>query len=105
MFALQTPDAICLALGERVRLLRLARNLSQLELAGMCGTSLSSVRRLEAQGQGTLKLLVRVALALNAGGLDDLLVMPTQTIAQAQAAAGPQRRRARKPAGAAGRGR
>ena len=107
MFALQTPEAICRSLGERVRLLRLARNLSQLELAGMCGSSLSSIRRLEAQGQGTLNLLVRAALALNViDGLDDLLVLPSQTIAQAQAAAGvQQRRRARKPAGDVGRAR
>ena len=104
MLALQTPHSICLALGARVRLLRLARNLSQLELAGMCGASLSSIRRLEAQGQATLSLLVRAALALNAaGGLEDLFVLASQTIAQAEAAVGAQqRRRARKPAGVTG---
>lgn len=110
MFSLQTPDLICRALGERVRLLRLARNLSQMELAGMCGASFSSIRRLEAQGQATLSLLVRAALALNAiGQLDDLFILPSQTIAQAEAAAGAQQRqRARKPSGVpdgAGKGR
>ncbi len=89
-----------------MRLLRLARNLSQLELAGMCGASLSSIRRLEAKGQATLQLLVRAATALNAtDGLDTLLLLPTQSIAQAEAAIGVQgRRRARRLGAGAGAG-
>jgi len=98
MLSLKSPDAILNMLGERIRVLRLARNLSQQDLAAMCGASLSSVRRLEVGGQGTLHLLVRAGLALDAaGGLDELFVLPSQTIAQAEAAAGAQQRqRARK---------
>lgn len=49
------------------------------------GTSLSSIRRLEARGQGTLELLVRVAQALHrVGHLENLLVLPVLSIADAE---------------------
>lgn len=98
MFVLQSPDAICRTLGERVRVLRLARNLSQEELAGMSGASLSTVRRLEASGQGSLVILVRVALALQATeGLEHLFAPPPRSIAEAEAVARmATRQRARK---------
>lgn len=102
MFILQAPETICRTLGERIRKLRLARNLSQDDLAGMTGASLSSIRRLEAGGQGTLNLLARVALALQAAEtLEPLFAQATHNIAQAEAAlqAG-GRQRARKPAAA-----
>lgn len=41
------PEAICRTLDKHVRLLRLARNLSQRELAGVSGVSPSTVRQLE----------------------------------------------------------
>lgn len=99
MLALQSSEAICRTLGERVRALRLRRNLSQQELARMCGVSLSSVRRLEAQGQGSLLLLVQAAAALGAAdALDAWLVEPAQTIAEAtRAQQASARRRASKP--------
>ncbi|MGC3983691.1 MAG: helix-turn-helix transcriptional regulator [Pseudorhodoferax sp.] len=86
-------------LGERARVLRLARNLSQQELASMSGTSLSTVRRLETSGQGSLQLVVQVAQALHAvQGLDALFAMPVRSIAEAEAAARVSlRQRARKP--------
>lgn len=88
MFILQSPEAICRTLGERVRVLRLARNLSQGELAGMSAASLSTIRRLEASGQGSLQLLVQVALALQATeGLELLFASPPRSIAEAEAAA------------------
>ncbi len=97
MFELQSPEAICKVLGARVRALRLARNLSQSELADMCNVSLSGVRRLESQGQGSLSLLVKAALALNATDtLAPLFAAPVLSIAQAQSAAQmATRRRAR----------
>ena len=52
MLDLFTPETICRTLGERLRALRLARNLSQQDLAAMSGVSLSTVRRLESAGQG-----------------------------------------------------
>jgi len=65
----------------------------------MAGASLSSIRRLEAGGQGTLILLARVAMALRTTqGLEGLFNEPLQTIAQAEAAVQvAQRQRARKP--------
>ncbi|MBS0465744.1 MAG: helix-turn-helix transcriptional regulator [Proteobacteria bacterium] len=92
------PEAICRTLGERVRLLRLARNLSQQELAGMSGVSLSTVRRLEASGQGGLQTLVQVAQALGAvDGLQGLFALPERSIAELEAAVQTvQRQRARK---------
>lgn len=104
MLSLQSPRAICQALGTRLRALRLARNVSQAELARMAGASLSSVRRLEAHGQGSLALVVQVALALQAAEALDALFAPlTRSIAQVEAAVlVSQRRRARNPAPVAG---
>ncbi|HEV6964470.1 helix-turn-helix transcriptional regulator [Roseateles sp.] len=105
MIDLLPASAVCAQLGLRLRALRLARNLGQAELAARAGCSLSAVRRLEAQGQGSLELVVRVAQALQAAdGLGALFELPAVTsIAQAEAAAGgPVRRRAsRRSAGAA----
>lgn len=92
------PETICRTLGERVRQLRLARNIAQQELAAMAGVSLSTVRRLESGGQATLLTLVQVAQALGAvDGLQELFVLPERSIAELEAAAqAVQRQRARK---------
>ncbi|MGQ3053401.1 MAG: helix-turn-helix domain-containing protein [Roseateles sp.] len=104
MIDLLPASAVCAQLGRRLRALRLLRNFGQAELAARAGCSLSAVRRLEAHGQGSLELVVRVAQALQASqGLDALFDLPALTsIAQAEAlASGPSRRRAsRRPAGA-----
>lgn len=90
---LLTPDEACSDLGARCRGLRLARNLSQAELAAMTGSSLSSIRRLEARGQGTLMLLVRIIQALQAGAqLESFLVLPTRSIADVERAVAATRR-------------
>jgi transcriptional regulator with XRE-family HTH domain len=97
MIDLLPAPAVCAQLGRRLRALRLVRNLGQAELAARAGCSLSAVRRLEAQGQGSLELVVRVAQALQAAdGLGTLFELPALTsIAQADAlASGPSRRRA-----------
>lgn len=96
MFALLSAEVACQRLGERVKALRLARNISQSELAGMTGSSLSSIRRLEASGQGSVELLVRTAQSLNATeGLEALLAQPADSIAQMEAQA-QARKRARR---------
>jgi transcriptional regulator with XRE-family HTH domain len=97
MIDLLPASAVCTLLGQRLRALRLTRNLGQAELAARAGCSLSAVRRLEAKGQGSLELMVRVAQALQAAqGFDALFQMPAVTsIAQAEAlASAPARRRA-----------
>lgn len=105
MIELLSPVAACEQLGHRIRALRLARNVSQRELAGMTGSSLSSIRRLEASGQGSLELLVRVAQSLHAAAqLDALFIQPQDSIARLEAQTqGRQRaRRAAVPAGQGG---
>ena len=97
MIDLLPAPAVCAQLGQRLRALRLLRNLGQAELAARAGCSLSAVRRLEAKGQGSLELVVRVAQALQAAeGLGSLFELPVLTsIAQAEAlASSPSRRRA-----------
>jgi transcriptional regulator with XRE-family HTH domain len=98
MLFLESPETICRTVGERVRALRLARNLSQQELARMTGASLSSIRRFESGGQGGFDLVARIAVALQAtDGLEPLFLLPQQTIAQTEIAAQAMRRkRARK---------
>ena len=70
-----------------------------MQLAQMTQSSLSSVRRLEAQGQGSFEFVVRVAQALQAIDIFDTLFMqPVQSIAQAERALSlEQRQRARLP--------
>ncbi len=105
MIDLLPAPTVCAQLGQRLRALRLVRNLGQAELAARAGCSLSAVRRLEARGQGSLELVVRVAQALQAAeGLGVLFELPALTsIAQAEALAGGRgrRRASRRPDGAA----
>lgn len=98
-FELLTQTEICAELGQRCKRLRLQANLSQLELAQRSGASLSSIRRLEASGQATLELLVRVTQALHqVRQLEHLLVVPVLSIADAERmAAARQRQRAAAP--------
>lgn len=98
-FNFLSSQDICTTLGDRIRRFRLAQNLSQQQLAQMSQSSLSSVRRLETQGQGSLEFVVRVAQALQVvDALDGLFAQPIQTIAQAeQAQSLAQRQRARVP--------
>lgn len=98
-FALLTHEEICRELGQRCKHLRLQANLSQLELAQRSGASLSSIRRLEASGQATLELLVRVTQALHlVSHLENLLVVPVHSIADAERAlTAKQRQRAAAP--------
>ena len=98
-FIFLSSTAISAELGERVRQLRLRANLTQQQLAGMAGASSSSVRRLEASGQGTLDMLVRVAQALQVSAqLEALFASPASSIADAERLAqAPVRQRARAP--------
>ena len=98
MFMLLPSETVARTLGERVRLLRLGRNLSQQELADMTASSLSSIRRLECSGQGTLDLVIRVAQTLRAiEPLETFLLPGVQSIAELEAKSRSQsRQRARK---------
>jgi transcriptional regulator with XRE-family HTH domain len=104
-FDLISAEAVCRELGARIKNLRLARNLSQQQLADMVAGSLSSVRRLETCGQASALLLVRVSQALQVvDQLSPLFVEEVQTIAQAERAALALRQRARLPRRVRGNG-
>ncbi|MGA8513246.1 MAG: helix-turn-helix transcriptional regulator [Burkholderiaceae bacterium] len=98
-FNLLSSQSICVELGGRIKRLRLAQNLGQQQLADMTQSSLSSVRRLEAQGQGSLEFVVRVVQALQAvEQLESLFEQPIRSIAQAEREQSlALRRRARVP--------
>ena len=84
-FNLLSSKSICADLGTRLKRLRLAQNLSQQQLAQMTQSSLSSVRRLESQGQGGFEFVVRVAQALQAvDQLEGLFAPSVESIAQAE---------------------
>jgi transcriptional regulator with XRE-family HTH domain len=84
-FKLLSIEGVCAQLGNRIKRLRLAQNLTQQQLADMTKSSLSSIRRLEGQGQGGLELMISVAQALQViEHLDNLFQQPIQTIAQAE---------------------
>jgi transcriptional regulator with XRE-family HTH domain len=98
-FDLLSSQSICTELGGRIKRLRLAQNLGQQQLADMTQSSLSSVRRLETLGQGSLEFVVRVVQALQAvEQLESLFEQPVQSIAQAEREQSlALRRRARVP--------
>ena len=75
----QTPDEMEAALGERLKALRLARNLDQITLAQRAGIGVSALKNLENGRGSTLHSLVSVVRAL---GRQDWLanVAPIPTI-------------------------
>jgi transcriptional regulator with XRE-family HTH domain len=93
-FSLRTVQEVQRGIAERFKARRLARNLTQKELAARSGVTLSSLKRFERQGLIALDSLLSVALALDclddfdklaakslpiptAQSLDDLLAAPT----------------------------
>jgi transcriptional regulator with XRE-family HTH domain len=61
----RNPVDLIRAIGERLRVARLARGWTQEELAERSGIALSTLKLLEAKGQGSIQRLARVAVALN----------------------------------------
>ena len=99
----QTIDELQLELGERLRQLRLSRNLDQIQTAAKAGVSEKALRNLEG-GQGSnVNTLLRVLKALDAlDGLDALVPRATiSPLALLERSRPPQRvRRPRKTRGA-----
>ena len=90
----KTPEELQVILGERLRAMRLNRNLAQRELANKGGLSLRALINLEAGAGSTVESLVRILKALDATSAIELLapqprVSPLQLLKQ-----GPQVRRA-----------
>lgn len=63
-FAFASFDEICLEIGSRFKLHRLAKNLQQAELAKMAGVSKLTVSNLEKKGNVTFISMIRIAQAL-----------------------------------------
>lgn len=62
--AMRSPEDIELELGERLKRLRLVKNLDQKTLAERAGVSVRALRNLEGGQGSTLHTLVRIARAL-----------------------------------------
>ena len=90
----KTPEELQAVLGERLRAMRLGRNLAQRELAGKAGLSLRALINLEAGGGSTVESLVRVLKALDATGAIELLAPQPQVSPLQMLKQGPQVRRA-----------
>ncbi|HXW90222.1 MAG TPA: helix-turn-helix transcriptional regulator [Terriglobales bacterium] len=61
----RTPEELQIALGERVRRLRLARNIDQRATADKAGISEKALRNLEAGRGSTVETLLRTLKALD----------------------------------------
>lgn len=65
---LQTPDEMEAATGEKLKALRLQRNLDQVTVAARAGVSVRALRNLEAGNGSTLHTFVAVLRALGLEG-------------------------------------
>jgi transcriptional regulator with XRE-family HTH domain len=73
----RNPVHLIRAIGERLRDARLARGWTREELAERSGVALSTLKLMEAKGEGSLQRLARVAVALNLDGdLRELFARP-----------------------------
>jgi transcriptional regulator with XRE-family HTH domain len=96
----KSPAEIQIALGERMRALRLRRNLTQAEVASSAGVARRSLFQLEGGHGSSLETLVRVLKAL---GVPDILgtiasAPQISPLAMLRAPDGPKRAsRSRKP--------
>ena len=95
----QTPAELQRDLGERLRRLRIGRDLSQEQLAGKAGVSLKTLRNLEHGAGSSVETLLRTLKALGVANLLEALVPAPMVspLALLKGAEPPRRvRRARK---------
>lgn len=94
-FGFASNKEIRMALTSRLREQRLARELSQQDLAERAGVGVATLRRLESTGESTLENFVRVLMALGlAEQLQPLFALKVRSIAQMEYASGLKRLRA-----------
>jgi len=93
----KTPEELQIVMGERLRSLRLSRNLTQRELADKAGLSLRALHNLEAGAGSTIESLVRVLKALNTANAIELLAPQSQVSPLMLLKHGHQPRRAGRP--------
>lgn len=97
-FIISSAVSICMELGVRCKALRLSRNLTQQQLADMVGASLSSVRRFEVQGQGSLEMFVKITQALQVvQQLEPLFTQQETSIAELEKQQITQQRKRARP--------
>ena len=78
-FIQRNPITISREIGHRLREFRLAKGWTQEELAERSGVAVSTLKLLEAKGQGSFQRLIRVAVALGVDGeLRNLFSRPAQ---------------------------
>lgn len=76
--SLYTPQEIQLQLADRVRALRIARGLTQKQLAQRAGISYATFKLFEQEGRISLERLLKIALVI--GKLDGVLTLfPEET--------------------------
>ena len=98
--AFATAPELIRELGQRLRTQRLAKSVTQQELAVRAGVSVGAIKKLEATGLTTMETYVRAVQAL--GLVDELAdfmtLRPTTSIAAMEKAQAAQRQRVRHPA-------
>lgn len=98
--AFATAPEVVRELGQRLRTQRLAKSVTQQELAARAGVSVGAIKKLEATGRTTMETYVRAVQAL--GLIDDLAdfmqLRPTTSIAEMEKAQTAQRQRVRHKA-------
>lgn len=67
-FTQRNPVTISREIGQRLRGFRLTKGWTQDELARRSGVAVSTLKLLEAKGQGSFQRLIRVAVALGVDG-------------------------------------
>jgi transcriptional regulator with XRE-family HTH domain len=77
-FTQRNPISLARAIGCRLRTLRLAKGWTQEELAERSGVAVSTLKLIEAKGQGSFQRIILVAVALGVEGeLRNLFASPT----------------------------
>jgi transcriptional regulator with XRE-family HTH domain len=64
----RNPVALAREVGQNLKQLRLAKGWTQDEMAERSGVAVSTLKLLEAKGQGSFQRLIRVAVALGVDG-------------------------------------
>ena len=103
---LKTEEELLQELGRAIRDRRIAQGLSQLEISERSGVPLRTWKRLEGQGQGSLRHLVQAAIALrcednlvllfpapSAASMDELLARQVAAAAPKRPMRAPRTRR------------
>jgi transcriptional regulator with XRE-family HTH domain len=64
----RNPVVLAREVGQRLKRLRLAKGWTQEELSEKSGVAVSTLKLLEAKGNGSFQRLIRIAVALGADG-------------------------------------